>query len=697
MTNIGLNVIEVDGRGSPSVTGAAVSVAAFNVLTRRGVPNQPARVTSFPQFVERFGTYFTGGLGAYLVKGFFDNGGQTAYVNRIVHGTASAASLTIDDAAAADTLTIEAGWRGQADPGLWGRDLFIRIEHLSNAETRLRETAPAEVLGTALVAPVNMAALPSLTVQIDGQNPPEVITFAASDFANPAAATFAEIVDAINGHGSSLTAAFAGGANDQLRLRSTGQQAAGGFSSIHVTVANATLGFGAVAANPTFGTPATLNAGDTLIQVPGTFVQGDAIVITDGVTTDFSKLLSINPLTGAATWAPPLASVAAYTNLRNVRIAKAEFRLRIATPVGDADHVVETHDNLSMEPDVANYVEARLNHPLTGSRFVRVDDLASATPSGRDRPVATTGWAALQGGTEPPPAATHFIGDEATHTGFNAFDAYNVQLVTCERTDPLIARAGLAYCKKRDDAMYVGAVPQGFVEGGAAVAYGQDLQEAKSYGAVYGPWVTMLNPIGLGDAPRIDIPPVGHIMGVFARIEASRGIWKAPAGDTANLLGVLDVTHRLSDADHTDLVRNGSVNGIRAVPGAGIVIDASRTLSTDPRWRYVNVRLLFNYVKSSLKQSLRWVRQEPNRDFLWTSIKFGTVTPFLMGLWRQGAFGTGSAADTFTVIVDESNNPPDQVEQGFLNVEIYFYPSRPAETIKVLVGQQPSGTVVSET
>ena len=67
-----------------------------------------------------------------------------------------------------------------------------------------------------------------------------------------------------------------------------------------------------------------------------------------------------------------------------------------------------------------------------------------------------------------------------------------------------------------------------------------------------------------------------------------------------------------------------------------------------------------------------------------------------MGLWRQGAFGTGSASQVFTVICDQSNNPPDQVDQGNLNVEIYFYPSKPAETIVIFVGQQPSGASASE-
>jgi len=68
----------------------------------------------------------------------------------------------------------------------------------------------------------------------------------------------------------------------------------------------------------------------------------------------------------------------------------------------------------------------------------------------------------------------------------------------------------------------------------------------------------------------------------------------------------------------------------------------------------------------------------------------------LLGLWRQGAFGTGTPAQVFTVICDASNNPPDQVDQGNLKVEVYFYPSKPAETIIIIVGQQPSGATASE-
>ncbi len=293
-------------------------------------------------------------------------------------------------------------------------------------------------------------------------------------------------------------------------------------------------------------------------------------------------------------------------------------------------------------------------------------------------------------------AANDFIGDESAHTGFRAFDPLDVQLVCTERSDPAIVNAGLAYCEERGDCMFVGSVPQGSVGGDTAVEYGAGFQGKKVYGALYGPWIDVSDPLAPGPTQIKRIPPTGHIIGVFARIETTRGIFKAPAGDEARLLGALDVEYQLSDAEHTDLVELGSVNGIRAIPGAGIVIDASRTLSTDVRWRYVNVRLLFNYVKSSLKQGLRWVKQEPNRDQLWDAVKYGSVRPFLLGLWRQGAFGSGEPDDVFTIIVDATNNPPEEVDKGNFKLEVYFYPSKPAETILIVVGQQPSGASAAE-
>jgi hypothetical protein len=177
------------------------------------------------------------------------------------------------------------------------------------------------------------------------------------------------------------------------------------------------------------------------------------------------------------------------------------------------------------------------------------------------------------------------------------------------------------------------------------------------------------------------------------------GVWLTVERQRMDAAIVVDrgraVCRKLRDVRTDDRVVCG-VDGIRVVPGAGIVVDASRTLSTDTRWLYVNVRLLFNYVKSSLKDGLRWVRQEPNKRELWDAVKFGTVRPFLMGLWRQGAFGTGDPADVFTIVCDEGNNPPDEVDKGNFNLQVTFWPSKPAETIVIVVGQQPSASAASE-
>ena len=90
------------------------------------------------------------------------------------------------------------------------------------------------------------------------------------------------------------------------------------------------------------------------------------------------------------------------------------------------------------------------------------------------------------------------------------------------------------------------------------------------------------------------------------------------------------------------------------------------------------------------------MRQEPNTTTLWNTVKHNSVIPFLTGLWRQGAFGAGAANQVFTVICDASNNPPDQVDLGIFKLEVYFYPSKPAETIVIIVGQQASGAQAGE-
>ncbi|GGS77906.1 tail protein [Planobispora rosea] len=569
--DIGLNVVEVDGSASPAITGAATSVAAFNVATQRGPVNRPVRVTSFAQFAEVFGGADSDTLGAFLVRGFFDNGGRRAWVNR-VSGANPAAAACQFAAGQRQTLKLEAGYRGQRDPGAWANRIAVGIA-------------------------------PSFSTRLKGQT-----------------------LNDTNGD-------FAGLAG---------------------------------------------------------LAKGDTVVLTDGAKSATVTIADLDPATGKATWKPAVADIAQYDKAKT-RIDSTDFDLSLT---GRDGQPLESFERLTLDRSSPRYAVPVLNDVARGSRYVMVTDSRAAGETAAEPPGAAAD-PTLQGGVSRAAQAADYQGEAAQHTGFHAFDAFDVQLVGCDNSDVTVIRKGLDYCERRGDCMFVGAVPQGSTVS-RAIEFGAGLQGRKVYGALYGPWIRVSDPLSKAPTPLRLVPPTGHVMGVYARIETDRGIHKAPAGDEARLLGALDVEFPLSDADHNDLVKQGGVNGIRAIRGAGIVVDASRTLSTDTRWLYVNVRLLFNYVKSSLRQGLRWVRQEPNRDTLWDMVKFGTVRPFLMGLWRQGAFGTGEPDDVFTIVCDASNNPPDQVDKGNFTVEVYFYPSKPAETIVIVVGQQPSGGSASE-
>lgn len=689
--NIGVNVIEVDGSATPAIAGAAVSVAGFNIATQRGAAAGPALVTTYAQFEASFGSYLPNALGAYLVKGFFDNGGQFAWINRVNAADATPSEATLSDGNSNPTLVLQTGYRGHVDPGSWGGTVAVEVNASSSFATTVAELNPASITGSALQASTNLSTLPTLTVTVDGEN--VSIAFLASDFADPTAATPAEIRNAINRHTALLTASLSTG--NALILTSNGTVAHlnGTFTSLQVTGTGGTA-IGLPAGTVVMGTAAQITqTGTTLARVDG-LQAGSTVALSDGANQAHVKLIRVTPATGAVEWQPAVTNISSFT-VTAITAKTIEFDLILAQGgTQDAD-VVERWTGLTMESDLPSYAPARLNDPLAGSAYLVAVDEHSASPPGSNIPAAQP-FAFLTPGTSGTLTVPAFVGDQGAKTGFYAFDPIEVDLLVCERDDPGVVAAGVAYCQDRGDCMYVGSVPQGSVANGSAIAYGKNLQASKVYGALYGPWIKVLDPIGAGATPTRWIPPSGHIIGTYARIASARGIWKAPAGDEANLLGALDVEVNLSDADHTTLVETASVNGIRAIAGTGIVIDASRTLSTDPRWLYVNVRLLFNYVKSSLRQGLRWTRQEPNKDTLWDAVKFGSVTPFLTGLWRQGAFGTGQPADVFTVICDATNNPPDQVQLGFLTVEVYFYPSRPAETIVIKVGQRPGASSATE-
>src|SRR5262249_45775093 len=135
------------------------------------------------------------------------------------------------------------------------------------------------------------------------------------------------------------------------------------------------------------------------------------------------------------------------------------------------------------------------------------------------------------------------------------------------------------------------------------------------YAALYWPWIKVMDPVA--GKPRF-IPPSGHMAGIWARSDDTRGVHKAPANEVVR--GVLSPELQITKGEHDQLNPVG-INCIRAFPGQGIRVWGARTLSSDPAWRYLNVRRLFNYIEESVLEGTQWVVFEPNDMALWERVK----------------------------------------------------------------------------
>ena len=783
--NIGINVVEVDGKAAPTVVSAPISTAGFLVFSLRGVPNTPVHVQGFSDFVTNFGTFTANAYGAHNVRGFFDNGGSDAYVVRIASASAAAAGTTLNDRAAAPTLRVTAGMQGKADPGAWGNALALTVSDHPRGTTAI----PAQVIGAAS-EPFPLGDGQTLVVTVNGGAIPATVTFRQADFANIASASAAEVAvsilkqtssvragvtpgrslllaSAISGPASRLdiagtaattlgfTAATANTGTAQLAgsvaaaVDSTGGLLSGSAVRIesrgNVVAANAMaaaiIAGAGIVVTADGGTPVTVvfNTSDFVGGVAA-ITPGEVVASINRQAAGFSAALTSNnrlvllsnsfgPTSTIALAAPaagvpdattavglngaapvagsrqnrPIDSVSEpyrmifWTGGLTVpanasRVTSAEFDLAVSNNGAE----VERFESVTMQAGL-DYSIGTVINGQTGSKYITVTDLASSSGPGQNSPAVVTQQALTQGDDGGTAADTSFTGDPAARSGVFAFDTVKIQLLAApETTSTAVTTACLTYCANRGDCMFVGTAPFGFDLDGIKT-YASPFRGRKVFGAMYSPWIQIVNPLDTtGANPLIFVPPVGHVLGVYARIGDARGVFKAPAGDEAVLQNALGTEFDMTDTDHTGLVKNGSVNGIRAVPGTGVIVDASRTLSTDTRWLYVSTRRLFNFVKSSLQASLSFVAQEPHTDQLRRSVKFNVVSPFLLGLWKQGAFGSDPPDKVFTIVCDASNNPPAQVNLGNFQLEVYFYPVKPAETIIIVVGQQDSGSTTAE-
>jgi phage tail sheath protein FI len=201
---------------------------------------------------------------------------------------------------------------------------------------------------------------------------------------------------------------------------------------------------------------------------------------------------------------------------------------------------------------------------------------------------------------------------------------------------------------------------------------------------LYYPWIEVMDPL---TRRPMRMPPSGHIAGVWARVDETRGVHKAPANEV--IRGANGLAFQITHAEQGELNRNG-INCIRAFPGRGIRIWGARTLSSDPEWRYINVRRLFNYISESIMVGTQWSVFEPNDQRLWGALATN-VNSFLSRIYRSGALFGASPAEAYYVKCDAETNPPELIEAGQVVCEVGIAPVKPAEFVIFRLSQFTGG------
>lgn len=292
-----------------------------------------------------------------------------------------------------------------------------------------------------------------------------------------------------------------------------------------------------------------------------------------------------------------------------------------------------------------------------------------------------------------------FAGSEASRSGINglaiAEDVTIVavpDLVTAARKEDGSLDLGLwkavqtsliAHCEQHSNRIAILDTPPGLTPQQAREWRSDVAQYDSAFAAMYYPWIKVENPTGSNGNAEILVPPSGHVAGLWARTDETRGVWKAPANDT--LRGVLDVERSVTQNEQ-GLLNPIGINAIRPFGTRGIRVWGARTLASDTDWQYLNVRRLFNMVESTILEGTQWAVFEPNDVSLWEGVK-RTLGGYLHGLWQAGALFGSTPDQAYFVRCDETTNTPQSIDEGKLIVEVGLAPVKPAEFVIFRISQ----------
>lgn len=638
LTYPGVYVQEVPGGVRP-LQIASTSTAAFVGLAQMGPDDAVLQVTSWTEFQTNYGTFITDGYLAHSVFQYFNNGGQLCYIVRVVRSDAQAASVTVQNRASTpvDGLTISANSKGA-----WGNYLYLQIQNgtLDPGNEFCISVRRQDDPG---VIPPNWQSITPLEVW-DNLSP------------DPTASNY--VVTVLQAQ-SNLIEAVTPAANTSLQHGVH----LGGFNPTVPLQNDLSFSINLDGDGPQIVTLPSAAGTATLAGVASAIQTAVQALTKLKTSTDPTAFTGFTCVVDSSSGQPRLVLTSGTTSATSsVLIAPA------LAPANDATALLQLGPGYG---GVSSNGLAVRRPALAG--VVQIGDSAVAAPV-----------TAVVPGSD----GTSAVSETTFGNAFPRLDRitdFSLLAVPGEGTTAMMG-LGMAYCANRplQDVFYIGEMASDDDTPAEARSFRNSLTTANSYGAVYFPWVMALDPTGQSSSP-VPLPPSGYVAGLYARIDAHRGVWKAPAGVEASLNGAVGLTVQLSDVEHGTLNPIG-VDVIRFFAGAGIVAFGARTVTSDPEWLYVPVRRTAIMLRVSIYYGIQWAVFEPNDEPLWAQLRLN-VGSFMTTLFRQGAFAGTTPSDAFFVKCDAETTTAADQAAGVVNVLVGFAPLRPAEFVVVTISQ----------
>jgi phage tail sheath protein FI len=636
---------------APAITALRTDIAAFVGIAERGALHRAVPIQSWRQFQATFGNFIGSGYLAYSVKGFFENGGRKCYAVRVADSdVAASASVELLDSNPI-TANKKSAWRIEASsPGVWGNQLAVHVRATHRAQTRTLvgfdtiDPAVSRVVSVAhfepgsLVRLVQPGAVPvnhlRIVEEVDGDRQRLV-------WNEPLDKSFALVPAFIESVEYTLTVYWLG------------------------RVTAIYEGLSVVPEHPLFAQNVVAES-----QVQRRDSRSDILPPPPPLVVVSQVRLPANPEELLADMPEPSLLTGGRDGLETLTVV--DF-------IGEAEDILESDEEKRLKRRGLRALETIDEVSLVAIPDIHIQPVlpprtAPLPPPFRDP--------CLEGPPEPAAPKVPPVFPEMPPI-FSEQEILRVQAALvghCEELRDRFALLDPPFRAARDDELGAGAI----------IAWRSRFES--KYAAVHYPWLRAVDPLRLRGEVVRDVPPSGHVAGLFARTDLETGVHKAPAN--ARLEWVEDTTAPVNDALQAGLNPRG-INAIRVFPGRGIRVYGARTVSSDPDWRYINVRRLIMMIEEALDVATQWVVFEPN-DFYTRGKVLLAITSFLETLWRSGALAGTHPEQAFFVKCDEDNNPPSEREQGRMRVDVGVAPSVPYEFIVLRIGRTAEELEITE-